>query len=102
MASGKKSAEEGREEAPPVEPQEERGIPREAQAHLIRAGSEFALAMEEILRSRGMPEEVREHAHGMKREGLLMLRAMIDADLKRCERSRSKSGSERVRKIEVE
>ncbi|HVO78312.1 MAG TPA: hypothetical protein VMS79_05535 [Methanomassiliicoccales archaeon] len=104
MATSKRNAEEGREaEEAPSEPEgPSHGIPKEAQAHLIRAGSEFALAMEGIFREVGLPEEARKHAIGMRKEGLLMLKAMIDADLKRCDRAETSRPSKRIRQIKVD
>jgi len=58
--------------------------------------------MDGIFRDVGLPDEARKHAIGMRREGLLMVRALVDRELKRCDRAEAARPSKRIRQIKVE
>jgi hypothetical protein len=73
---------------------------RETQEHLIRAGSEFFLAMESMMPDRTMPPEVKQHARAARIELLLMARAMIDARIARCDAPQARRPV--LKKIELE
>ena len=75
-------------------------VTRETQEHLVRAGSEFFLAVESMMPDRSMPPEVKQHARAAKKELLLMARAIIDARIAECEAPKARRPV--LKKIELE
>jgi hypothetical protein len=75
-------------------------VSRETQEHLIRAGSEFFLAVESMMPIRTVPPEVRQHARAAKKEMLLTARAMIDARIAECDAPKSRAPI--LKKIELD
>lgn len=61
---------------------------KETQEHLIKAGSEFLLALDSMLPQSVLPPEAKQHMRAMKREFLLMARSMIDRKLESVEGGR--------------
>jgi hypothetical protein len=76
-------------------------VSKETQEHLIRAGSEFFLAMESMMPSRTIPPEVRKHAQAAKKEMLLTARAIIDARIAECDAPKAHR-TPVLKKIELE
>ena len=54
---------------------------KEARGHLVRAGTEMVLAIDSMLPRDIIPPEVREHYLAAKREAILLMRAILDAQL---------------------
>ncbi|KQM12710.1 hypothetical protein AOA80_00690 [Methanomassiliicoccales archaeon RumEn M1] len=54
---------------------------KEARDHLVRAGTELVLAIDAMMPRDLVPPEVREHYLGAKRETLLLIRSILDAQL---------------------
>jgi hypothetical protein len=77
-------------------------LSKDTQMHLFKAGSELAMALDTMLPKSKMPEEAKEHAKAAKKEMLLMMRALIDAKLERCDEEESKGPSGGLKKISVE
>lgn len=105
MATTKKTPRQKQPESPPIENKSmPKGaadfLPKETQMHLFRAGTEMALALDTLLPKSRIPEEVKEHAMAARKEVLLMIRAMIDANLEGKEKCAPSSAG--LKKIEVE
>jgi hypothetical protein len=76
---------------------------KEAREHMVRAASEFLLAIDSMVPRDMVPPDVKEHYNGAKRETTLLIKAMMDAQLKEmdemtCKKEQSSSG---LRKIEL-
>lgn len=72
---------------------------KETQDHLVKAGSEFLLALDSIFPQSALPEEARRHMRAMRKEFLLMAKSVIDSRLESLE----KEGKPReMEKIDVE
>lgn len=71
---------------------------RETQKHLVKAGSEFLLALDSMLPHSVLPPETRQHMRAMRREFLLMARSIIDSKLE----SVDEQGARELEKIDLE
>jgi hypothetical protein len=79
------------------------GIPKESQAHLYKAFSEFAIAMDTMFsRSSMIPEEAKEHGKAAKKEVLLMMKAILDAKIQCMDKKSSGKDEPKLKKIRVE
>ncbi len=74
---------------------------RETQIHLFKALSEFAVAVDGMVPKSKMPEEAKKHAVAAKKEILLMMRAMIDAQIE-CVEKGKQFEPPKLKKIKVE
>jgi len=74
---------------------------KETQMHLFKALSEFALAADGIIPKSKMPEEAKNHAAAAKKEILLTIRALIDAQIECCDKGKGAEGP-KLKKIKVE
>jgi len=74
---------------------------RETQLHLFKALSEFAVAVDGMMPKSKMPEEAKKHAVAAKKEILLMMRALIDAQIECVEKGKGFEPP-RLKKIKVE
>jgi hypothetical protein len=110
MATRKKAEKEKEQvEASPEAPSEEccegglggLRMSRETQLHLFKALSEFAVAVDGMMPRSKMPEEAKKHAIAAKKEVLLMMRALIDAQIECAERGKDIEPP-KLRKIKVE
>ena len=54
---------------------------KEARDHLVRAGTELVLAIDAMLPRDLLPPDVREHYLAAKRETILLMRSILDAQL---------------------
>lgn len=54
---------------------------KEARDHLVRAGTELVLAIDAMVPRSVIPPEVKEHYLGAKREAILLMKAIMDAQL---------------------
>ena len=54
---------------------------KEARDHLVRAGTEMVLALDAMVPRDIVPAEVKEHYLGAKREAILLMKAILDAQL---------------------
>jgi hypothetical protein len=80
-------------------------LPKETQMHLFKAATELAMALENVMPKRQMPDDVKQHAVAAQREFLLMLRAFLDHQIegvdKKCGAG-SKQPETRLKKIDVQ
>lgn len=53
----------------------------EARDHLVRAGTEMILAVDAMVPKGLVPPDVREHYQAAKRETILLMKALLDAQL---------------------
>ncbi|MEM0448589.1 MAG: hypothetical protein QW520_02065 [Methanomassiliicoccales archaeon] len=74
---------------------------RETQMHIFRAMTELAQAFEGMMPKSMFPEEAKKHGKAAKKELLLMMRALIDAEIERVEKGRP-GGEVKLKKIKVE
>src|SRR5512137_2390315 len=77
------------------------GMSKETQMHLFKALSEFAIAADGMLPKSKMPDEAKKHAVAAKKEILLMMRALIDAQIECVEKGKMPEVP-RLKKIRVE
>ncbi|MBM4237150.1 MAG: hypothetical protein FJ151_01540 [Euryarchaeota archaeon] len=82
MAGPKETKEKVKEEAKRVR---EALLSKETQDHLMRAGTEFLLALDSVIPQSRIPAEARKHYLEAKKEFLLMMKAIIDANLQMVE-----------------
>jgi hypothetical protein len=111
MAARKKAekAEETIEVNPEEEaPQEDAGLggmgnmmSKETQMHLFKALSELAVVADGMIPKSKVPEEAKKHAVAAKKEILLMIRALIDAQIQCVEKGKGVEGP-KLKKIKVE
>ncbi|HSV42610.1 MAG TPA: hypothetical protein VLH13_04280 [Methanomassiliicoccales archaeon] len=73
----------------------------ETMGHLLKAGMELMQAMEKSMPRDKVPAEVKVHYKNMKREFLLMSKAMIDHKLKEMDRKQGEAPA-KLRKIELQ
>jgi hypothetical protein len=76
-------------------------VPKETVGHLMKAASEFLVAMDSMMPRRKMPDEVRVHYKAAKKEMMLMARAMLDAKIAACDAEKAEE-EPRVRKINLD
>jgi|ADurb_Cas_02_Slu_FD_contig_31_356648_length_1315_multi_3_in_0_out_0_2 hypothetical protein len=76
----------------------------ETREHLIRATTEIILAVDSMIPREMIPDEVKQHYLAAKREGLLLVRAILDAhiNLVRDIESKEQPPETGLRKIELE
>lgn len=74
---------------------------KETQMHLFKALTEFAVAADGMIPKSKMPEEVKKHAVAAKKEILLMMRALIDAQIECVDKSKDVEAP-KLKKIKVE
>lgn len=67
-----------------------RALSPETRDHLVKAGSELALAFDAIFPHSRFPPEAKQHMKAMRREFLLMMRSIIDKKLESFEEQSSK------------
>lgn len=77
------------------------GMSKETQMHLFKALSEFAIAADGMLPKTKMPDEAKKHAMAAKKEMLLMIRALIDAQIE-CVEKGNTAEVPKLKKIKVE
>jgi hypothetical protein len=79
-------------------------LPKETQMHLFKAATELAMAFENIVPKKHMPDEVKQHATAAQREFLLMLRAILDHQISRVDDKCCSAPEKepRVKKIDVQ
>jgi hypothetical protein len=76
-------------------------MPKETQMHLFKALSEFVVAVDGMVPKSKMPEEAKKHAVAAKKEILLMMRALIDAQIACVEKGKGVQAP-KLKKIKVE
>jgi hypothetical protein len=54
---------------------------KEIRDHLVRAGTELLLALDAMVPRDMVPPEVKEHYLGAKREAIMLMKAVLDAQL---------------------
>lgn len=74
---------------------------KEAQMHIFKALTELAAAFEGMVPRNRFPEEAKKHGKAAKKEFLLMMRSLIDAEIECVERGKGKS-EPKLKKIKVE
>lgn len=73
----------------------------ETMAHLMKAGMELMQAMDQAMPRDKIPPEVKVHYKNIKREFLLMSKAMIDHKLKEMDKKQGEAPA-KLRKIELQ
>ena len=76
-------------------------VPKETVGHLMKAASEFLVAMDSMMPRKKMPDEVRAHYKAAKKEMLLMARAMLDTKIAACDAEKVEE-EPRIRKINLD
>ena len=71
----------------------------EVRRHMIKAGSEFLLALEAMMPESRLTEETKRHYQQMRKEFLLMAKSIIDS---RLEIAGGKEAGQGLKKIEVD
>lgn len=71
----------------------------EVRLHMIKAGSEFLLALEAMMPESRLPAETKRHYHQMRKEFLLMAKSIIDS---RLDVTEGKEAGQGLKKIEVD
>lgn len=75
-------------------------LSKETTEHVMKAGTELFLALDSIIPESRMPSDARKHYLAAKREFLLMMKSVIDANLEAVDTLQGKESSE-LKKIEV-
>ncbi|MCJ7517367.1 MAG: hypothetical protein MUO18_05325 [Methanomassiliicoccales archaeon] len=75
-------------------------LSKETTEHVMKAGTELFLALDSIIPESRMPADARKHYLAAKREFLLMMKSVIDANLEAVDTLQGKESSE-LKKIEV-
>ena len=75
-------------------------LSKETTEHIMKAGTELLLALDSVIPESKIPVEARRHYLAAKREFLLMMKSIIDANLRAVD-DLQKSESSGLKKIEV-
>ena len=75
-------------------------LSKETTEHVMKAGTELFLALDSIIPESRMPADARKHYLAAKREFLLMMKSVIDANLEAVDTLQGKESSG-LKKIEV-
>jgi hypothetical protein len=75
-------------------------LSKETTEHVMKAGTELFLALDSIIPESRMPADARKHYLAAKREFLLMMKSVIDANLEAVDTLQGKESSD-LKKIEV-
>ena len=75
-------------------------LSKETTEHVMKAGTELFLALDSIIPESRMPADARKHYLAAKREILLMMKSVIDANLEAVDTLQGKESSD-LKKIEV-
>ncbi len=75
-------------------------LSKETTEHVMKAGTELFLALDSIIPESRMPADARRHYLAAKREFLLMMKSVIDANLEAVDNLQGKESSG-LKKIEV-
>ena len=75
-------------------------LSKETTEHVVKAGTELFLALDSIIPESRMPADARKHYLAAKREFLLMMKSVIDANLEAVDNLQGKESSG-LKKIEV-
>jgi len=75
-------------------------LSKETTEHVMKAGTELFLALDSIIPESRMPADARKHYLAAKREFLLMMKSVIDANLEAVDNLQGKESSG-LKKIEV-
>jgi hypothetical protein len=78
------------------------GMSKETQMHLFKALTELAVAFEGMMPKNKFPEEATKHGKAAKKEFLLMVRALIDAEIECVDKGKKEGGGPILKKIKVE
>jgi hypothetical protein len=95
------------EEGVPVEEQFEKEggaayMDKEGLQHLMKGATEIMMAMEQMIPKRQMSPEVKLHAKNVKREMLLLARAMLDVKIKECDEEEKEAPTPKLKKIKLD
>ncbi|MDD1766021.1 MAG: hypothetical protein LUO84_06185 [Methanomassiliicoccales archaeon] len=75
-------------------------LSKETTEHVMKAGTELFLALDSIIPESRMPADARKHYLAAKREFLLMMKSVIDANLEAVDNLQGRESSG-LKKIEV-
>jgi hypothetical protein len=65
-------------------------------SHLVRASTEFILAVDSMIPRDQIPREVREHYTNAKKETILLFKSLLDAQLKTVEEDSERQGFKKI------
>ncbi len=77
-------------------------LTKEAKEHLVRAATELILAVDSMVPRDKIPPDVREHYQAVKRESALLVRSVIDSQIRAMDESKEKECKEGLRKIDLD
>lgn len=78
-------------------------LTKEAKEHFVRAATELLLAADSMVPRDRIPPDVKEHYVAVKREGALLIKAIMDAQLKAMDDlKKEKECPEGLRKIDLD
>lgn len=75
-------------------------LSKETTEHVMKAGTELFLALDSVIPESRIPADARKHYLAAKKEFLLMMKSVIDANLQTVE-DLEKTDSSKLKKIEV-
>lgn len=76
-------------------------LSKETTEHIMKAGTELLLALDSVIPESRIPAEARKHYLAVKKEFLLMMKSVIDANLQAVE-DLEKTDSSKLKKIDVQ
>jgi hypothetical protein len=76
-------------------------LSKETTEHVMKAGTELLLALDSVIPDSRIPAEARKHYLAAKKEFLLMMKSVIDANLQAVN-DIEKTDSSKLKKIDVE
>ncbi len=69
---------------------------KETLSHLVKASTEFILAIDSMIPRDKIPKEVVEHYTNAKKESILLVRALLNTQLKTVEETQDRKGLEKI------
>ena len=76
-------------------------LSKETTEHVMKAGTELFLALDSVIPESRIPADARKHYLAAKKEFLLMMKSVIDANLEALD-NLEKSDSSKLKKIDVQ
>jgi len=76
-------------------------LSKETTEHVMKAGTELFLALDSVIPESRIPADARKHYLAAKKEFLLMMKSVIDANLEAID-NLEKSDSSKLKKIDVQ
>jgi hypothetical protein len=76
-------------------------LSKETTEHIMKAGTELFLALDSVIPESRIPVDARKHYLAAKKEFLLMMKSVIDANLEAVEKQ-EKTDSSKMKRIDVQ